>query len=185
MSPGWPERGRKNSPVTPSLHHCHPERVSRSPEERRGRISRGLLGNHQIRLRWPEKAVQKALKEVLTWPDKALAIVDPFGRVGLCCRHRVQSRNVWSLKKYLAPRDLLGKGYLLSVGNLLFVDTIGIRYLPDAIALPVHVRSPLDTEKCSSAALQYPHRTNQRCVASTSISQNMILPVPRRMLLPQ
>src|SRR5205823_2942595 len=26
---------------------CHPERVSRSPEERRGRISCGLIGNHQ------------------------------------------------------------------------------------------------------------------------------------------
>src|SRR5947209_1393576 len=26
---------------------CHPERVSRSPEERRGRISRGLMRNHQ------------------------------------------------------------------------------------------------------------------------------------------
>src|SRR5207237_723423 len=27
---------------------CHPERVSRSPEERRGRISRELIGNHRV-----------------------------------------------------------------------------------------------------------------------------------------
>ena len=119
-----------------------------------------------IKSGWPEKAVKKALKEVLTWPDEALASVNPFGRVGLCCRHRMQSRNVWSLKKYLAPRDLLGRGYLLSARNLLFVDTVGIRHLPDVISSPVHVHSPLDTETYSSATLQYPpsHQSDLYCL---------------------
>src|SRR5712691_7207233 len=30
------------------IPRCHPERVSRSPEERRGRICRQLMGNHQL-----------------------------------------------------------------------------------------------------------------------------------------
>jgi len=60
-------------------------------------------------------------------------------------------RNVWSLKKDFAPWNLLGRGYLLSMRNLLFVDPIRIGHLPDVIALPVHVRSPLDTETFSSA----------------------------------
>src|SRR5207248_9569075 len=44
MSPGRPERGKKNSPVIPLLHHCHPERSegSRSPPYTRIVLFRGL-----------------------------------------------------------------------------------------------------------------------------------------------
>ena len=43
MSPGRPGRGKKNSPVIPLLHHCHPERSegSRSPSSQTLRRAQG------------------------------------------------------------------------------------------------------------------------------------------------
>jgi len=93
-----------------------------------------------------EKAVKKALKDVLAWLDEALTGVDPFRRVGLRRRHMLLSRNVWSFKKDLSAWNLVGRGHLLPMRNSLFVDAIGIRHLPDVIALPVHVHAPLDTD---------------------------------------
>ena len=88
-----------------------------------------------------KKVVNKALKWILTWPYKALASVYPLSGVRLCCGHMLLSRNVRPLKKDLSPWNLLGRGYFLSMRNLLFVDTIWIRHMPDVVTLPVHARS--------------------------------------------
>ena len=100
------------------------------------------------------KAVKKALKDVLAWLDKALTSVDPSRRVGLRRRYVLLSRNVWSFKKDLSAWNLLGR-HLLPMRNLLFVETIGIRHLPDVIALPVHGHSPLDTVRRVLLAQRY------------------------------